>query len=248
MDATSADHVCPATTAPGRVPDGESPGRPPGSEDRAAGRRDALHPGGQGQVARKHKLQAVPPDPGRLRPDAGRAGRRLRDVPHAVRGQRSGLHRPRPQLLRGREAVVRPVRARLLSCGATSRSATSSGRRHGPRVPGKDSDPPASAARGSSPEGYLGRAAPDAVHQVRLCYPDGPRPVPVMIASNVFTFLDGQQVLKHEFSNVGSICLQNGMQKVRVRISLAPPENEGETSDQERPGRRGAPHMRLNGL
>jgi hypothetical protein len=31
--------------------------------------------------------------------------------------------------------------------------------------------------------------------------------------------MDGQQVLEHEFSNVASMCLQDGMQKVRVRIS-----------------------------
>lgn len=50
MDATSADHVCPASSPPGRVPDGEGPGRHQGTEDRAAGRQDALYPGSQGQV------------------------------------------------------------------------------------------------------------------------------------------------------------------------------------------------------
>ena len=39
------------------------------------------------------------------------------------------------------------------------------------------------------------------------------------------TSMDGQQVLEHEFSNVASMCLQDGMQKVGVRVSLAPPES-----------------------
>jgi len=31
--------------------------------------------------------------------------------------------------------------------------------------------------------------------------------------------MDGQQVLECEFSNVGSMCLQDGMQKVTLRLT-----------------------------
>jgi hypothetical protein len=34
--------------------------------------------------------------------------------------------------------------------------------------------------------------------------------------------MDGPTSLKAEFSNVGSVCLQDGMQKVRDRILLVP--------------------------
>jgi hypothetical protein len=43
---------------------------------------------------------------------AGPVKRRLRDVPHPIRGRPTHLHRPQPCLLPGREVLVREVRSR----------------------------------------------------------------------------------------------------------------------------------------
>jgi hypothetical protein len=68
--------------------------------------------------------------------------------------------------------------------------------------------------------------------------------------------MDRQQGLECEFSNVGSMCLQDGMQKVTSRIPLAAtrqrparlPQNPHSLQGDNRPGASPNPSSRLTGL